>query len=91
MIVIHQIFYLMIRIFICCSDYNYEQSLKTIELYLGYKPEPEELNHYLGYIAEASYYWYVWAIYQETRGNSVGEWLYLWYKNSKLFAEKTLL
>ncbi len=76
--------------FICCSDYNYEQSLKTIELYLGYKPEQEELKHYLGYIAEASYYWYVWAIYQETRGNSVGEWLYLWYKNSKLFAEKTL-
>lgn len=77
--------------FICCSDYSYEQSLKTIELYLGYVPKQDELKHYLGYIAEASYYWFVWAIYQEARGNPVGEWLYLWYKNSKLFAEKTLV
>ena len=76
--------------FICCSDYDFEKSLQTIELYLGHKPEKEELSHYLGYIAEASYYWFVWALYQETRGNPVGEWLYLWYKNAKLFAEKTL-
>ena len=76
--------------FICCSDYDYDQSLKTIELYLGYKPESEELSHYLGYVSEASYYWFVWALYQEYRGNPVGEWLYLWYKNAKLFAQKTL-
>lgn len=76
--------------FICCSDYDYERSLAVIESYLGYKPNGAELNHYLGYIAEASYYWYVWALYQETRGNPVGEWLYLWYKNSKLFAEKVI-
>lgn len=76
--------------FICCSDYDFKQSVKTIELYLGYEPQDDELKHYLGYIAEASYYWFIWALYQETRGNPVGEWLYLWYKNAKIFAEKTL-
>jgi len=77
--------------FICCSDYNFEQSVRTIEMYLGYSPKGEELKHYFGYIALASYYWFIWALYQETRGNPVGEWLYLWYKNAKKFAEKTLL
>lgn len=76
--------------FICCSDYSYEESLNIIKLYLGYEPDAEELAHYLGYIAEAAYYWYVWALYQDTRGNSVGEWEYLWYQNSKFYADLTL-
>lgn len=76
--------------FICCSDYTYEEALDTIEQYLQHKPEQMELGHYIGYIAIASYYWYIWALYQETRGNPVGEWLYLWYKNSKVYGVRAL-
>lgn len=76
--------------FICCSDYSHEDALAVIEEYLGHIPGREELAHYIGYIAIASYYWYVWALYQETRGNAVGEWLYLWYKNSKIYGKKAL-
>lgn len=77
--------------FICCSDYSYSEALEIIKLY---NPEildnDRELAHYIGYIAEASYYWYIWALYQETRGNSAGNWLYMWYKNSKIYGKKTL-
>ncbi len=77
--------------FICCSGYSYNESLEIIKLY---NPKildnDKELAHYIGYIAEASYYWYIWALYQETRGNSAGSWLYMWYKNSKIYGKKTL-
>lgn len=76
--------------FICCSDYSFEEAQEIIKQYLQSNPEPDEMRHYIGYVAISSYYWYVWALYQETRGNSVGEWLYQWYKNSKMYAKKTL-
>lgn len=76
--------------FICCSDYTYEEALNIITQYLGRKAAKTELKHYLGYIAEASYYWYVWALYQETRGNHVGNWLLMWYNNTKQYIKKVL-
>ena len=76
--------------FICCSDYTYDESLLVIKQYLGRKPANAELRHYLGYIAEASYYWYVWALYQETRGNHVGGWLLMWYNNTKQYIKATM-
>ena len=74
--------------FICCSDYTYEDVLKIIDQYLGRKPAKAELRHYLGYIALASYYWYVWALYQETRGNRVGKSLLVRYNSTKQYIEK---
>lgn len=74
--------------FICCSTYSYDEAVAVIKEYLECEPDNETLAHYIGYVAIASYYWYVWALYQETRGNSVGEWLYMWYKNSKLYCDK---
>lgn len=76
--------------FICCSTYDFNKAVEIIEKYLNHKPDAEELSHYLGYVSEASYYWYVWALYQETRGNPVGEWEYLWFKNSQVFAKACL-
>lgn len=76
--------------FICCSDYNFDEAVSVIAQYLGREPDGKELGHYFGYVAEASYYWYVWALYQETRGNFMGNWLYMWYKNSKLYSKKAI-
>lgn len=76
--------------FICCSDYGYKESVDVIKKYLGYEPVEEELTHYFGYIAEASYYWYVWAVFQRTKNNDVGEWEQLWLKNTRFFALLTL-
>ncbi len=69
--------------FICCSDYTYEEALHVLEIYYGRALTAEELRHCLAYIALASYYWFVWAIYQESVGNTVGAYLLLWYQNTK--------
>ena len=76
--------------FICCSDYTYEQALEVFDIYYGRKPTRAELAHNLAYVAIASYYWYVWAIYQESIGNTVGSYLFLWYKNAKLYLQKAI-
>lgn len=54
--------------------------------YFGRAATPEELRHCLAYVALASYYWFVWALYKEASGDSVGEWLYLWYRNAKQYS-----
>ena len=77
--------------FICCSHYDYNEAVEIIKMYLQKNEiSIQELRHYIGYVALASYYWFVWALYQDSKGNMVGEWLYIWYKNSKKFAEKAL-
>lgn len=76
--------------FICCSDYTYEEAIQVIEQYLQHDAKGRELAHYLAYVSIASYYWYLWALYQETMGKNVGEYLYIWYKNSKLYAKKAI-
>lgn len=76
--------------FICCSDYTYNEAMEIIEEYLEHEPTVEELRHYLAYIAISSYYWFLWAIYQESIGKTVGEYLYIWYENSKLYAKKAI-
>lgn len=71
--------------YICCSDYSKEEADVVISKYLGHEPSTIELRHHYAYVAIAAYYWYVWAIYQTSVGNNVGEYLYLWYKMSKTY------
>lgn len=65
--------------FICCSDYSFEQSEDIITRYLGRKPTEIELRHYFAYVGLAGYYWYVWAIFQVSVGNDVGDYLQIWH------------
>ena len=44
----------------------------------------------MAFTALASFYWFVWALYKEACGDPVGEWLYLWYRNTKAFGNKAL-
>ena len=74
--------------FICCSDYTFDEAMEVFDVYYGRKPTEKELRHCLAYVAIASYYWFVWAIYQESIGNMVGDYLFLWYQNSKLYMNK---
>ena len=71
--------------FVCCSDYGLDESLAVLEEYFQRPPTSAELAHCLSYIALSSYYWFVWALYKDACGAPVGEWLYLWYRNAKLF------
>jgi len=76
--------------YLACSKYNLEKSEALIAQYLEKTPSENEMAHYLGYAAVLSYYWFIWAIYQDSVGKEVGEYLYLWYKATKTYAEKAL-
>lgn len=76
--------------FICCSDYTYEEACQVFDVYFGRQTTPEELRHCLAYVALASYYWFVWALYKESSGDPVGEWLYLWYRYAKQYSALAL-
>ena len=76
--------------FICCSDYTEEDAVKIFRIYAGHELSDIELRHFYAYVALAAYYWYVWAIYQTSVGNNVGEYLYLWYRMAKNYCKKAM-
>lgn len=76
--------------FICSSDYTMKETVAVLEEYLQHPPTKEERGYYLGYAAMAAYYWYLWALYQETTGKLIGESMYIWYKNARLYAREAL-
>ena len=74
--------------FIACSDYTPEEADEVIDLYLGHKADMKEKRYYYTYICAAAYYWFVWAIYQNSVGNDVGDYLYIWYRYTKTYMKK---
>lgn len=76
--------------FICCSDYDYDEAQKILQMYYGRELTAEEHRHCTAYIAIAAFYWWVWAIYQESLGKSVGHYLQLWYEMTKFYMQKAL-
>lgn len=71
--------------FICCSPYDVEDAQRVLSMYFEREPSKAELRHCLAYVGLCSFYWFVWALYKESQGETVGEWLYLWYKGAKHF------
>ena len=71
--------------FVCCSPYGLAETDRVLKLYFQREPSAHERAHCLSYIAISSFYWFVWALYKDACGAPVGEWLYLWYKNAKVF------
>ena len=76
--------------FIACSDYNMDEADKVIEQYIGHEPDYKELRHMRAYIAVAAFYWFVWALYQESVGKNVGGYLYIWYRYTKQYGKCAL-
>lgn len=71
--------------FICCSDYTVEEAKGVIALYFGRTPTDSEMRHCLAYVGISAYYWFVWALFKDSAGDPVGEWLYLWYRAAKIY------
>ncbi len=69
--------------YLACSDYSLQQAQKILSIYLQHEPSKKELRHYFAYTSISAYYWFLWAIYQESMGKSVGEYLYIWYRYTK--------
>ena len=69
--------------FVACSDYTLEQAKEFIRIYLEHNPGVASERHFLGIIGLVSYYWFLWALFQESNGKPVGEFLYKWYRYTK--------
>ena len=69
--------------FICCSDYTWDETMDALRMYFGRQPTDVELRHYVAFVSLASFYWWVWALYKDASGDSVGSWSYRWYRYAK--------
>ncbi len=74
----------------CCADYSYEDALMVLQQYFGRPLTDEELLHCVSYVALASFYWFIWALYKEAHGSPVGEYLFLWYRFAKRYGARAL-
>lgn len=77
-------------VFICCSDYSYEDALHVFELYYERPLTNTELFHCVAYTAIVSFHWFVWALYKEAHGEPIDESLYYYYRYAKLFGGKAV-
>jgi len=76
--------------FICCSDYTWDEAVDAVRVYFGHEPTNDELRHYIAYVSLASFYWWVWSLYKDACGESVGSWSYRWYRGAKEYGEAAL-
>ena len=61
-----------------------------ISYYCGETPSIAKLRHFYASVAFAGWCWYVWSLYKESQGESVGEWLYIYYRYAKRYLKKAL-
>lgn len=76
--------------FIACSEYSLDDANRIFDIYEGETMSDERRRHFFGYVALSSYYWFEWAIFQESNGSMVGHYLKLWYDYSHKYANHTL-
>ena len=76
--------------FVACSDFTLEQAKEFIQIYLEHNPGVASERHFLGIIGLVSYYWFLWALFQESNGKPVGEFLYKWYRYTKQYCAEAL-
>ena len=72
--------------FVVDGEYSVEDAKKIFELYLGEDKSIDNLRHCFALAAITSYYWFVWALYKETKGSIMGDALYRWYKMAKRYS-----
>lgn len=78
-----------LAVFICCSDYTYEESMEVLREYFGRELTDEEMLHCISYLAVISFHWLVWALYQEVVGAST-PFLDIYYKYTQMFEQAAL-
>ncbi len=69
------------------GEFTVDEAKSFIKEYLQDKFTEEEFFRYLAWASITSYYWFVWALYKESRGAIMGESLYRWYKMAKKYSD----
>ena len=76
--------------FLCCTDYSLDEAKGFINKYFEKNPGVGSLQHFLGMVGLVSYYWFLWALFQESNGKRVGEYLYKWYRHTKMYCTEAI-
>ena len=76
--------------FCVCCQLSESEIEHALELYFEKRPSLEERRHNLAHIALAGWCWYLWSLVKEAEGESVGEWLYIYYNYGKTYLGKAL-
>lgn len=76
--------------FCVCCQLSESEIEHALELYFERTPSLEERRHNLAHIALAGWCWYLWSLVKEAEGESVGEWLYIYYNYGKTYLGKAL-
>lgn len=78
-----------LAVFICCSDYTYDEAMAVLQEYFQRELTPEELFHCVAYLGVISFHWLVWALYQETVGAPT-PFLDIYYNYTHMFEDAAL-
>lgn len=65
--------------FVVCSRLDRDRADKALEYYFSRKPTAQEYRHFWAYVVFAGWCWYVWALEKEAEGETIDEWLYIYY------------
>ncbi len=77
-------------IFVVTCKLDEQEALRALEYYFDHAPTQKETRHCLAYVAIASWYGYVWALYKEQMGGVMGDWVYTYYSYAKKYAALAL-
>lgn len=64
---------------VATTDLNNELADQALEYYFDRTPSPAEHRHFWSYVVFAGWCWYLWSLVKESEGDTIGEWLYIYY------------
>jgi len=77
-----------LAVFICCSDYTYDEAVHALEAYFQRPLSEDELIHCVAYIQVISFHWLVWALYMAQCGEPVGPLETIYHEYASLYGKK---
>ena len=67
--------------FTCNEEFSDNEYIKLAQIYEGHILSNKEKRYYFANLAIVMWYWYVWAVYKESIGNTIED-KNLWYKKA---------
>lgn len=68
-------------VFVADCPLDNEKADRALTYCFGREPTLEERRHYWGMVVLAGWCWYVWSLEKEAEGDSVDEWLLIYYQD----------
>ena len=75
---------------VVCCEMSFEEAMRALHAYFGRTPTFEEIRHNMAFVALAGWCWYVWSLVKEAEGDSVGNWLYIYYSYAEKYMNEVI-